>query len=449
MAALPALDAAETAATLKKVSHDLSFLFADRGMAPGLQLLFARTGFLTMNLFTAVSDSRAELRLLLAEDYGLDPAEGAITPLERITRRTQAAAVIDCWEAARRRVDEKDKLAASQVASRVPTTLPKSEHLALRKRYENDFGAVPDKGYPCPTLIEKRFQELEEGEVTADTLTEVISREDTVEDPLGAFFDTAGIVRVKRQGQKGSMPSGSEELRARIRMLGITFQLALLKHPNKPWLSTASPNMWLGHLDYILGEDVFLMKFNGVQPPWTLILAYELQIRKLAIKYIQFEDKDLATAMKDAAKNVECRERHFVSAFTCHIATACAAPAAVPTPGFVTPPRKTPANAWKSKKFKKGKGGKGGGKTREMPKHEFRGGKGQTKTPDGRQICFTYNNGKTCDGSCGMVHCCQYCMGGHPKSTCPTPRAAAQPGKGGKHGAAPAFAQAAGEAPDQ
>jgi hypothetical protein len=448
MAALPPLDAAETAAVLKKVSHDLSFLFADRGMAPGLQLLFARTGFLTMNLFTAVSDSRAELRTLLAEDYGLDPAENLITPLERITRRTQAAAVIDCWEAAKRRVDEKDKLAASQVASRVPTTLPKSEHLALRKRYENDFGAVPDKGYPCPTLIEKRFQELEEGEVTADTLTEVISREDTVEDPLGAFFDTAGIVRVKRQGQKGSMPSGSEELRARIRMLGITFQLALLKHPNKPWLSTASPNLWLLHLDYILGEDVFLMKFNGMQPPWTLILSYELQIRKLAIKYVQFEDKDLATAMREAAKNVECRERHFVSAFTCHLATASVA-AATPPPSF--PPR-PPADAWTEnpkKKFKKGgEDGKGKGKARNDARRQ---NMGKNRTPDGRQICFDFNNGKPCDGSCGMVHCCQFCMGPHPKSTCavPAPKAAARHGKGGRPGAAPALALAAGEVPEQ
>jgi hypothetical protein len=441
MAALPALDAAETAATLRKISHDLSFLFADRGMAPGLQLLFARTGFLTMNLFTAVSDSRAELRLLLAEDYGLDPADGAITPLERITRRTQVAAVIDCWEAAKRRVDEKDKLAASQVASRVPTTLPKSEHLALRKRYENDFGAVPDKGYPCPTLIEKRFQELEEGEVTADTLTEVISREDTVEDPLGAFFDTAGIVRVKRQGQKGSMPSGSEELRARVRMLGISFQLALLKHPNKPWLSTATPTLWLLHLDYILGEDVFLMKFNGTQPPWTLILAYELQVRKLAIKYIQFEDKDLATAMKDAAKDVECREKYFVSPFTCHLATAWVAPAA-PAPSSQRPPVNEGAERL-SKWSRKGKGGKEGGKAgKGMNK-----GKIQSRTPDGRQICFKYNNGKTCDGSCGMVHCCQYCMGGHPKSTCTYAKAEARPGKGGKPGATPALALAAGEAP--
>jgi hypothetical protein len=308
MAALPPLDAAETAATLKKVSHDLSFLFADLGMAPGLQLLFARTGFLTMILFTAVSDSRAELRLLLSEDYGLDPADGAITPLERITRRAQAAAVINCWEAAKRRVDEKDKLAASQVASRFPTTLLKSEHLALRKRYGNDYGAVPDKGYPCPTLIEKRFQ--------------------------GTY------------------------------------------------------------------------------------------------------------------------------------AIACVAPAA-PASGSQRPPVDERAER-PLKKFEKGIGGRGGGRQRRQrsqAKENSRKGKGakqrsqakkfrlhgHSRTPNGRKICCSYNSGKTCNGSCGMVHCCQYCMGRHPKSTCtiPAPKAAARPGKGGKPGATPALALAAGEVPQQ
>jgi hypothetical protein len=125
------------------------------------------------------------------------------------------------------------------------------------------------------------------------------------------------------------------------RMLGVTFQLALLKHPNRPWLSTASPNLWPLRLDYVFGEDVFLMKFNGLAPPWTLIIAYELQIRKLAVKYIQFDDKDLATAMREAAKNVECRERHFVSAFNCRIATACVAPAAL-----AAAPHRPPVDAW-------------------------------------------------------------------------------------------------------
>jgi hypothetical protein len=51
-------------------------------------------------------------------------------------------------------------------------------------------------------------------------------------------------------------------------------------------------------------------------------------------------------------------------------------------------------------KAKPKKGAKGGGK-----------GKRHMKTPDDRKICFKHNNqGEKCDGSCGMVHCCQFCF---------------------------------------
>ena len=51
-------------------------------------------------------------------------------------------------------------------------------------------------------------------------------------------------------------------------------------------------------------------------------------------------------------------------------------------------------------KGNKGKGGKGDGKG---PKAKL-----LTHTPEGREICFRYNNGEACDGGCGRVHICQW-----------------------------------------
>ena len=28
-------------------------------------------------------------------------------------------------------------------------------------------------------------------------------------------------------------------------------------------------------------------------------------------------------------------------------------------------------------------------------------------TPENRYICYTFNDHRGCDGSCGMVHCCR------------------------------------------
>ena len=40
-------------------------------------------------------------------------------------------------------------------------------------------------------------------------------------------------------------------------------------------------------------------------------------------------------------------------------------------------------------------------------------------TPDGRPICFKYNNpDEKCEGGCNRVHCCQFCFGRHPQYNC-------------------------------
>ena len=42
-----------------------------------------------------------------------------------------------------------------------------------------------------------------------------------------------------------------------------------------------------------------------------------------------------------------------------------------------------------------------------------------SKTPDGRAICYAYNNvGETCAGACGRVHVCRICFGKHAAHSC-------------------------------
>ena len=68
------------------------------------------------------------------------------------------------------------------------------------------------------------------------------------------------------------------------------------------------------------------------------------------------------------------------------------------------------------------KGAKGGkdrpkvGRFANVPK----GVKVLSATSDHKPICFKFNNGESCDGMCGKVHCCQICFAsdhGWPK--CP------------------------------
>ena len=34
----------------------------------------------------------------------------------------------------------------------------------------------------------------------------------------------------------------------------------------------------------------------------------------------------------------------------------------------------------------------------------------QSHTPDGREICYAFNNKKGCAGKCGRIHVCQVCL---------------------------------------
>ena len=66
----------------------------------------------------------------------------------------------------------------------------------------------------------------------------------------------------------------------------------------------------------------------------------------------------------------------------------------------------------------KGKGkdnNKGKGKGKNDPRYKDY----KFTTPEGKQICFRYNQKKDCDGRCGMAHCCQRCFGKHPALECP------------------------------
>jgi hypothetical protein len=55
-----------------------------------------------------------------------------------------------------------------------------------------------------------------------------------------------------------------------------------------------------------------------------------------------------------------------------------------------------------------------------------------SKTKDGKQICYAYNNkGQTCVGSCTRSHVCWWCLEAHAGHKCPAYRDAI------KNGAAP------------
>lgn len=416
---------------LSLMSPDLRFVFSERDVPLHLQTLIAESGFRTMGLFVSMVDSKAELRATLRAQFGLNHGEQGITADVARERTINTARLVDSWDTACKRVEEADRVAAEQKASRLPLTMSRSTHITMRQRYETDHGRQQDRSWPCIQLIERRFEEVEEGEVRADPLSDVASLEEVTEDVIGAVMDRDGAIRMKKAARTVPLPSDSEALRVRIRILGITFQLAAYRHSSRAWLATTSPQLWREHVDFILGDDIagFSITALGltVKPPWEIILSYEFQVRKQACRRVMFDREDIASAMLGARHCTATKEKYFstpVSLVANMVATRGDGGSkkrdwnSTQSTGDGNQSGKASGSNAKPKGKGRaaGKGAKGKGKGKGAGKSRFP----KTKTPDGRSICFKFQDSHCTDRGCGFVHVCANCLGDHPMMACPT-----------------------------
>ena len=168
-----------------------------------------------------------------------------------------------------------------------------------------------------------------------------------------------------------------------------------------------------------------------VAPPWSLVLSFEFELRKAMARFMRDDvGLGLPDAMCLAIKDPEVREQHFITPFLSFVncvGSRNGVPVAwaPPTPGapvrelngLIEPP---PAAEWTDDRWqpygkgKKSSKGKSKGKVKGswwtgQPEHmKAKPGQLVSKTEDGREICFAYNNlNEQCAGHCGRLHICR------------------------------------------
>ena len=150
-----------------------------------VQAAIASSGFVTRNLFAMLGDDRAQVREILAEPpFNLNPR----APGMRVQATLAQAKVLDAWESVRVTVHEERKAKAAQRAGGIPITQTVSKHVAIRKSYEEQHGRTRDNEFPDESVIERRLQEVENGDLKADPLEEVLSREEGAKDSVGPLL---------------------------------------------------------------------------------------------------------------------------------------------------------------------------------------------------------------------------------------------------------------------
>ena len=149
-------------------------------------------------------------------------------------------------------------------------------------------------------MLEHRMQEVEEGAISAESLTEVISEEDSIEDVLVAL-DSSGAIRTRKAPKSIPLPRTTEQLRDRLKTLAISYTLAGYKHGSRLWLRTSTPEVWRDYTGYLLGDQVaaFHQDNEGhtVNASWTTVLNYEHAIRRNMVSRILYDNEDLQTAL--------------------------------------------------------------------------------------------------------------------------------------------------------
>ena len=353
-------------------ASDLRFLLTNHGIKDDRQGALFEAGVDTMAKFAAFVTTAADLVEVLKKEFSLDPATS-------LANRAQVASYTVAWQSTQARTKQQAEVEATSETREWAKPIPTSDYIAMRQRFAKAFGEPEDRRIPAKEYIEKKLAELEAGEFRAETLGEVLSRDEVDPDVLVPHWDAKGHLSVKKGSSSVAMPIGPEQLRLRLTVMYNALTMIKLKHPGRNELTDINADLIEKYKDYLLGDYVYGLRSaeaaGSMIPPWTLVLGYEHAIRKFANKLVSQEGYKFGEALKKAWKDATIKERHFISPLSLYGKRSAEAPPAPPT-GAEKP----------------GKGGKKGGKkgakgTKGQPAM-YQSGKGSSRTLDNHPICF-------------------------------------------------------------
>ena len=427
----------EEATALKMMDPELHYLLEARKIDSDIIAMISYNGLEDMITFHKWDDSADKVRAAIIKDLKLDPDTSP-------KHRAMVARIVAAWEAAGKRITARDAEEAEQrtAGSMMPKTVSKSVYLEITRSFAKVHRELPDKEQPAKTLVEKRFEQTEEGELVAETLKELVTKAEESEDAFGGCsISSDGTPKLKRGRAESTVPSKPEELRSKLKVLATLWEYVRLKFPKKPMVKSYELSLWSDYADWLLGDEVYdsVINANGgdlkYRPAWTTVLELDFQVRKRAYKMINEEGISLRLALTGAMQHEPTIRKYFMVPTS----MAAGAAAAVATLGHVPPPpapHKVPRQDHQADRpvdgaadqgvavgnYKGGKGGKGGkGAAREpqTPPKTKAWKKGRNNlTPDGRLKCFKYQRDKCKEKNCAKVHVCLVCNNDHPMIRC-------------------------------
>ena len=334
---------------------DLIFLFAKEEVHADIQTKLIEAGVTSVKQFASLVKDADEMRELASDSFGLGD-------MKQLANKVRMSNLICAYNASKARSVEIDKIDAENEVRQVPKVIAGRDFLTMRAAFKEKHGALDDERCPARSYIEKKLDDLEKGDFRAEMLTEVINFKQDDARELQPVWDSGGKFKAIRTTSTTNLPTDSEELRARITLLGTAWIFTSFQQTANHILKDINPTIFVTYLDYLLGKHVWGLKAKDAEghsfggPSWRLVLSYEQELRVHAYSLMCNENFSLKDALTAACKDQELKGRYFITPLALERPSGPSRGVNRPLQDTAMAPYNPPPKAQKNKN-----GGKGGG----------------------------------------------------------------------------------------
>ena len=173
------------AEALKLGSSDLRFTLSRNDVPDPMQAHFFENGVTTVGKFSSFFRDETDLVNGLRDDFNVDAANN-------LADRAKVASVICSWKDTVTKAKRQSEVEAEMTSREWTKPIPVGDYVQLRNVFQTAMGHVEDRVVPSKEYLEKKLQELENGEFRAETLAEVVSKDEIDPDVLAPIFDSKG-----------------------------------------------------------------------------------------------------------------------------------------------------------------------------------------------------------------------------------------------------------------
>ena len=210
----------------------------------------------------------------------------------------------------RRQAEAPDGVEAEMDTREWTKPIATGDYISMRNAYMKVHGRLEDKVTPSKEYLEKKLQELENGEFRAETMAEVVSKDEVNPDvmvpifdsffwsapvafrrvaletpewtsrdsnhhrqsanagktnaiptePSGRLvpiFDSKGSLTVKKGATTIPLPTGPEQLRRRLTVMVNAILMLAIKHTNREEIQDVTRDLFECYMEYVLGDYVW------------------------------------------------------------------------------------------------------------------------------------------------------------------------------------------------